>query len=151
MSYFINDLRSAVLGGTSIRPAAARTTTTTGEGVDLSSGDGQAFAIVDIGTITDGTHTLKFQESKNDNTASEHEAADAYTDITGIKLDGSSTAVDTLALTSTVSNGPARRVSFRHAEPWVRAVVTVTGSPGTGGTYSVFVGAPKRSLDASND
>lgn len=131
-SYFLNDLANSYVGGVSLQPAA-RTATANGTGVDLSSGDGQAHAIVIGGTYTDGTHAISFQESKNDGAADEHAAADAYAAIS-----------DTVTVTN-ITGTSLQIVTFRHKEPWVRAVLTVTGSPSTGAVISVVIIAAKRS------
>ena len=129
-SYFINDLENAAILGVSIAPAA-QTATGNGLGVDLSSGDGQAFAIVVAGARTDGTHVITLQESNNDGTADEHAAADAYAAIE-----------DTVSIDN-VTGTAVEIVTFRHSKPWVRAVKTVTGAS-TGAVYGVLIGAPKR-------
>lgn len=134
MSYFLNDAGDALIKGISLKPKAY-TTTTNGEGVDLSSGDGQAFAIIVSGLYTDGTHAISLQESNNDNAADEHEAADAYTAIAAANIN------DTI---SNISDANVQIVTFRHAAPWVRAVTTITGSPGTGAVYGVVIATPKR-------
>lgn len=130
-SYFLNDLENSFTGGVSIQPAL-RTATATGQGVDLSSGDGQAFAVVIGGTYTDGTHAVTLQESKNDGTADEHTAADAYAAI-----------ADTVSITN-VTGTSLQIVTFRPSKPWVRAVLTVTGSPATGAIVGVLIIAPLR-------
>ena len=133
MSDYVNDLASGVILGVSLQPVA-RTATANGIGVDLSSGDGQAFAVIVGGSYTDGTHAITLQESKNDNAADEHAAADAYAAI-----------ADSVTIAN-ITGTSVQIVTFRHTEPWVRAVTTVTGGPATGAVYSVIIGAPKRTV-----
>ena len=139
----LHDLKSNAILGTSVYPAAI-TATCTGVGVNLSLAYEQAFAVVVPGTIAadpSATYDIKLQSSKNNNNIggviSEHEAADAYADIAGATF---------AELTSTDSKADPRIIEFRAPEPWVRAVVTVAGSPTTGGTMSVEIGAQKRSV-----
>ena len=129
MSTHIMDLKNAAVIGTSLAPQA-RTATANGSGVDLQAGGGgSSFAILDVGTATDGTHAIKLQESKNDNTA-DPEAADAYADITGATF------------TEPAANTP-QVINFKRSKRWVRAVSTIATAT-TGKVYGVLIGSPKK-------
>jgi hypothetical protein len=137
----LKDLKNNAILGQSIYPAAI-TATCTGVGVNLSNAYEQAFAILTPGTIAadpGATYDVKLQESKNNNNAggviSEFEAADAYTDIVGATF---------AQITSADSKGDPKIIEFRNAEPWVRAVATVAGSPTTGAVLSCEIGSQKR-------
>ena len=139
----LHDLQRNALLGTSVYPAAI-TATCTGVGVNLSNAYEQAFAVVVPGTIAadpGATYDIKLQASMNNNNIggviSEHEAADAYADITGATF---------AQITSADSKVDPRIIEFRTPEPWVRAVVTVAGSPTTGAVLGVEIGAQKRSI-----
>jgi hypothetical protein len=103
----------------SIHPAA-KTATVNGTGVDLQGYEGCEVEF-DVGTITDGTHTPKLQES-NDNSA--------WNDVAAIDLLGT-------ALVALVTN-THQRIGYRGAKRYVRPVVTVAGAT-TGGVYGAMV------------
>lgn len=140
----LKDLKNNAILGTSVYPAAALTATCTGVGVNLTEAYDQAFAIVSPGVIAAdpaATYDVKLQSSRNNNNAggvvSEHEAADAYADISGATF---------TQITSADSKVDPRIINFRAPEPWVRAVVTVAGSPTTGAFLGVEIGAQKRTF-----
>lgn len=116
------DLESAISSALSFNPAA-RTATANGTGVDLQNFMAAA-VIVSIGAITDGTHTLKLQDSPDNST---------FTDVAAANLSGSFTA-----LTSGSTAGTTQEVSYLGNQRYIRAVTTVAGAT-TGGVYSVVV------------
>ena len=135
----LHDLKHSAILGTSVFPAAALTATCTGIGVDLSGAYEQAFSVVNIGVIAadpGATYDVKLQSSRNDNKADEHDAADAYVDITGAAF---------TQITPADSKADPHIIEFRAPEPWVRAIATVAGSPTTGAFLSVGIGAQRRS------
>ena len=56
---------------------------------------------------------------------------------------------DTVTAVTNITGTSLQIVTFRHTEPWVRAVLTVTGSPSTGAVISVVIVAAKRSIARS--
>ena len=128
----LQSFQDAVTLGQSLKATGLRTTSANGSGVKLSAGGpGKAFAIIDCATYNDGTHTVTFEESNNDNTADEHAAADAYAAVSG----GPSTAVTAVGV---------QAVDVYHRKPYVRGVSTVTGSPNTGAILAIVLGTAKR-------
>ena len=123
MSSWWKDLKNSIVGGISLRPAA-RTSTGNGSGVDLLTGDGGSCAIIQAGTITDGTHTVTVEES-NDNST--------YTAVSG---------ADSKALAAADSD-TVTLLNFTRTKRYVRAVTTVAGAT-TGGLYGVAVHAMKK-------
>lgn len=95
---------------------AARTSTANGTGIDLL-GVQSNLIVFTVGAITDGTHTPKLQESSDNSSWSDVAAADQ---------------VGTLAALTANTN---QQVSYIGKLRYVRPVVTVTGSPSTGGVY----------------
>ena len=128
MPTHVHDLKNAFLAGESVAQGA-HTSTVTGSAVDLGEAMEQTFAIVQAGAITDGTHNLAIQESKNDNTA-DPEAADAYAAV--------APAVSQAIVASAVNI-----YGFWRSKRWARAVVTVAGAT-TGGVYAVLLGGMKQ-------
>lgn len=114
-----NDLNKEVAVAQSLAPAV-RTATANGTGVDLS-GYNAAMVLWNVGTITDGTHTPKLQESDDNST---------FTDVAAADLSGSHAALTSSTLQEIGYIGRAR---------YVRAVITVSGSPSTGGAYSASI------------
>jgi hypothetical protein len=102
---------------TSVAPLI-RTTSVNGSGVDLANYGGNAFAFV-CGANTDGTHTPKLQDSADNSTFSDVVAADQ---------------VGTL---SALAANTIQKVSYIGSKRYVRAVITVTGSPSTGANIAV--------------
>ena len=113
-------IKSDVLYKSSVAPAGNRTTSTNGTGVDLR-GYGAALAIISSATITDGVHTPKLHESADNST---------FTDVAAGDLDGAFAALISDAVQQVGYKGKAR---------YLRIVVTVTGSPATGGIYTAGV------------
>lgn len=122
----MRDLKSNLGPAQSLAPAA-RTATANGTGVDLRDFDG-AMVMFDVGTITDGTHTPKIQESDDDST---------YNDVA---------ADDQLGTLVALASNTIQKISYIGNKRYVRAVSTVAGAT-TGGVYSATVvrGLPHRS------
>ncbi len=105
---------------TSIAPAGARTTSTNGSSVDLQSVNKALVAFVPA-AITDGTHTPKLQESSDNST---------FTDVAAGDQDGTLAAL---------AANTIQTVAYIGTKRYIRAVITVTGSPATGGIYGAVV------------
>lgn len=115
------DLDKSVSVAVSVAPAAIKTTTSTGTGVDLS-GFAAATVVVPVGAITDGTHTLSIEESDA--------SGSGYATVAAGQLSGTPGAL--------VASTPVE-IGYLGTKRYIRAVVTVTGSPSTGGYYSALV------------
>lgn len=99
---------------------AARTTSANGTGVDLS-GYNSALVVLNPGTVTDGTHTPKVQESDDNST---------FTDVASTDLIGSLSAL---------ASNTIQTVGYIGTKRYIRPVITVTGSPSTGALASATV------------
>lgn len=108
--------------------ALARTASADGTAVDrMLSGEQfrSSMLIVNVGTVTDGTHAFKFQESPTNNSD--------WTDCAAGDLQGT-------AISVTSANDEAIFVlGYTGSARYLRAVATVTGSPSTGGVYSAVI------------
>jgi hypothetical protein len=126
---------------TSIVPAAARTTTTTGEEVDLQ-GYEEVAIVVNTGTITDGTHTFSLTECAT--TGGSFTAVAAANIIPNATYGGTGASGCVLDTTSTHDTAC---IVFNYIGTlrYIKVVCTVSGTPGTGGVYSAaVVGTRKR-------
>lgn len=115
------DLHNEISVGNSIVPAAIKTTTSTGTGIDLAGYRSAAVVFV-VGAITDGTHTPTLEESDS--------SGSGYSAVAAADMSG------TLAALTASTN---QEVSYIGSKRYIRAVVTVTGSPSTGGYYQAVV------------
>lgn len=113
------DLNKDLATATSFAPAV-RTATANGTGVDLQ-GFGSAMIVWNVGTITDGTHTPTIEESDNNS---------SFTAVAAADLSG------TLAALASNTN---QEIGYLGRKRYIRAVITVTGSPSTGGAYAALV------------
>ena len=112
------DLRNILDYQTSLGPAA-RTASANGTGVDLQNNDG-AVCYFNVGTITDGTHTPKLQDSPDNST---------FTDVVAAQLQG------TFANLASNTN---QEIGYVGVQRYVRAVITVSGAT-TGGVYAATI------------
>lgn len=110
--YNLFGANNAAVTTQSLAPAA-RTASANGASADLQNVE-TALAIVEAGTLTDGTHTPKIQESAND--------AD-WSDV------GAGDQIGTFAA---LSSNTVQSVRYIGVERYVRVVITVTGGPATG-------------------
>lgn len=117
----LKDISQILSPVVSVAPAAARTTSTNGTGVDLR-GYQAAMVTFTPATITDGTHTPKLQESDA--------SGSGYTDVAAGDMVGSLAAL---------ASNTVQTVGYRGTKRYLRAVVTVAGGPSTGGVYSAVV------------
>lgn len=111
---------------------SARTATANGTAVDTvtSGGMQDAVLVVHAGTVTDGTHAVKVQESADGSTG--------WTDVAAGNLQGS------LPSLSSSADEAVTMVGVRPTKRYLRAVSTVSGAT-TGGVYavSVVLGRPR--------
>lgn len=113
-------LKSDVVYAASVAADGNRTTSTNGSSVALA-GYGSALAILAPSTITDGTHTPKLQESSD---------GSSWSDVAAADLDGTFAALAT---------GVMQRIGYKGSKGFLRVVITVTGSPATGGKYAAGI------------
>lgn len=119
------DLKNNLDAKQSVAPAA-HTSSVNGTGVDLQNYHG-AMVHIHPGTITDGTHTPKLQESADNS---------SFSDVAAADLVGSFAAI---------ANNTLQRVGYIGSKRYVRVVVTVSGAT-TGGVYgaSIVLGSPRK-------
>lgn len=123
----MRDLEARIDVAVSLAPVGNRTASANGTGVDIQGYDGAEVVIV-AGTITDGTHTPKVQESDDNST---------YTDVAAADL------VGTALVAITASS--VQRISYVGIKRYIRVATTVSGTT-TGGMYVATVnrGYPSR-------
>jgi hypothetical protein len=107
-----------------------RTASVNGSGVDLRGYD-SAMASVHVGTITDGTHTPKIQESDDDST---------YTDVAAADLEGAFTAATSSA------DDTVQTVGYKGDARYIRVVVTAAGTTTGGNVGATIVAGYANSL-----
>lgn len=121
-------LYTVAVARTTIAPAAARTTGATGTSVDRggldSGGFRSAMLIIHTGTVTDGTHRVELQES--DDGSSWSPVADAH-------LQGAEPSL------AAGDNDRVHEVGYTGHARYLRAVVTVSDTPVTGGVYGAVI------------
>jgi hypothetical protein len=116
------DPQNVITPGVSIAPAVLVTTTATGVAVDLTDVD-QALVLFNYGVITDGTFTPSITSS-----ATLGGSYTADTDVSGTLTAGTSAADELIVA-----------VAYNGSKNFIKAVVTVSGSPSTGGYVSATV------------
>jgi hypothetical protein len=116
------DFDKEINSAQSLAPAT-RNATANGTGVDLA-GFEKAAVVLSAGTITDGTHTPKIQDSDDNSTLA---------DVAASLQSGTFTA-----LTSGAGGNANQEVGYLGAKRYLRVVVTVTGAT-TGGAYAANV------------
>lgn len=114
------DLKSNVDAASSLVPLL-KTASANGTGVDLKGYD-SAMVLFHCGANTDGTHTPSVEESDS--------SGSGYTAVAAADLQGS--------LVAMVANS-VQRVGYIGAKRYIRAVMTITGSPATGAATSAVV------------
>ncbi|MCV0371081.1 hypothetical protein [Filomicrobium sp.] len=118
----MKDTKSALNFAQTLAPAA-QNASANGTGVDLR-GYNSALAVVNVGAWTDGTHTPKLQESDDNATWDDVEAAD---------LLGSFTAIG-----SAGEQNQEYKVGYKGNKRYVRGVMTVAGAT-TGAIYGMSI------------
>lgn len=124
---------NTVVARTTIAPAVYDTTAT-GTTVDrLLNGDAarSAMIVVNVGTVTDGTHTVQVQDSPDGTN---------WTAVGDEFLQGAEPAV------TSANDERVHEIGYVGHQRYLRVVSTVSGSPATGGAYGalVLLGWPRR-------
>lgn len=119
------DLKNNLDAKQSVAPAE-HAASVNGTGVDLQDSHG-VMVHIHPGTITDGTHTPKLQESADNS---------SFSDVAAADLVGSFAAIESDTL---------QRIGYIGSSRYVRVVVTVSGAQ-NGGAYgaSIVLGAPRK-------
>jgi hypothetical protein len=122
------DLKSNIKMGVSIAQAA-KTSTATGTGFDVSGSHG-ACAVIDAGAWTDGTHAFTVQESDDNST---------YTDVSATNLDGTAPTIS-----GTSGQSQQYYLGYKGNKKYIRVKSTVSGTT-TGAIYGAYIlyGFPK--------
>lgn len=119
------ELYNHVLEATSLTPAArSANTAVNGTGVDLL-GFESALILVTAGVITDGTHTIKLQESADNST---------FTDVAA----GDQLGTPPGPLTSGVGGSASACWAYVGSKRYIRVVATTAGAT-TGGVFAASV------------
>lgn len=98
---------------------AARIASVNGSGVDLANFN-SATVVFNVGTITDGVHAPKIQESDDDA---------VFTDVVD---------ADLIGVFADLASNTTQKVGYIGGKRYVRAVSTVTGAT-TGGVYGAVI------------
>lgn len=110
------------LGITNAIPSAVQAVTVTqSAGVDLANW-GSACIVFNANTVTDGTHTPSVLESDT--------LGSGYTAVAAGNLSAALVAITT---------GSIQKVDYKGTKRYIKAKVTVTGSPATGGDYGALI------------
>lgn len=108
-------------------PVAARTATANGSSVDRTGGPEGGFRsamlVAHTGTITDGTHTIEFQESDDDST---------FTAVPDEDLEGTEPAI------GVDDDNDVFEIGYLGHKRYLRARSAVTGAT-SGGTYGALI------------
>ncbi|MFC8277190.1 hypothetical protein ACFUJR_32600 [Streptomyces sp. NPDC057271] len=121
-----NSVYNTLVAKPTIAPAVYDATET-GATVDrLVDGDAarSAMVVVNVGTVTDGTHTIEVQDSPNDSD---------WTAVAAEFLQGSEPAV------TSSNDEQVYEIGYTGHQRYLRVVSTVSGSPSTGGAYGAVV------------
>lgn len=108
---------------------ALRTTNVDGDTIDLQGFNSAVVLFYTESAITDGTHTPKVQHADDDGAGS----PDSWADVAAADLEGEALA----AFDS--SNEGVQTTGYKGGKRFIRASVTVTGGPGTGGRVGAAV------------
>lgn len=115
------DLHNAISTAVTIAPAANRTATTNGTGIDLA-GYRSAVALVQFGVVTDGTWTPTIEESDDNSSFA-----------TATDISGSFTA------TTSSNDETVQEVSYTGSKRYIRVVVTETVASTTGALFNALI------------
>lgn len=116
--------KGALTFSQSIKPAVY-TTTQTGDYVDIQ-GSNAVDVVFDVGTITDGTFTPSITECDT--------SGGSYTAVAADNIEGTLTAFTSANDDQVITYSLKGKV-----QRYIKAVLTVSGSPGTGGAMGAFV------------
>jgi hypothetical protein len=117
----MRDLHNVISSAVSIAPAANRTASINGTGVDLA-GFRAAVALVQWGTVTDGTWTATIEESDDNSSFA------TATDISGAFVARTSANDETV-----------EEVSYTGSKRYIRVVVTETVASTTGAIFNALI------------
>lgn len=119
-------LYNTLVAKSTIAPAL-HAATATGTTVDLLlHGDAarSAMVVINAGVVTDGTHTIVVQDSPD---------GTSWTAVADEFLQGTEPAI------TSSNDAQIHEIGYTGQQRYLRAVSTVTGSPATGGLYSVDI------------
>lgn len=124
---------NTVLARPTIAPAAVRAATVTGAAVDRMTDRGgfrSAMVVVNVGVVTDGTHTVVVQDSPDNS---------VWTAVADEFLQGTEPAI------TSANDERIHEIGYTGHQRYLRVVVNVTGSPATGGFYdaAILLGWPR--------
>lgn len=94
---------------------SAKTASTNGSGIDRQLGEALTFVLA-VGTVTDGTHTFKLQESSDNVTFTDVAAADQLGAFTTVTTGGGN------------GGSAVQAVGYIGSQRYVRIVQTITGA-----------------------
>lgn len=117
---------NTVVAKPSIAPALVASTAT-GASVDrLVDGDAarSAMILIQVGTVTDGTHTIEVQDSPN---------GSDWTAVGAEFLQGAEPAI------TSANDERVHEIGYTGHQRYLRVVSTVSGAPATGGVYGATV------------
>ncbi len=121
----MKDLKNHIDAVNSINPDDY-TATINGLGIDLQGFEGSA-VVFSVGTVTDGTHTPKIEESDDNSN---------WMDVASIDQEG---------LLSDLASDTNQRVGYKGTKRYLRAVLTVSGATiGAQAASLVLRGIPHR-------
>jgi hypothetical protein len=115
------DLNNTIACITSVPPLLRTATITPSVGVDLVGFDRAAVVVV-VGALTDGTHTVSIEESDS--------SGSGFAAVAAAQLSGTPGAV---------AANTVYEYGYLGTKRYIRAVVTVTGSPSTGANIAAIV------------
>lgn len=129
-----HSLYNVAIAKATLAPDVARTATVTGTAVDRMTDEGgfrSALVVVNVGTVTDGTHTVAVQDSPDGTT---------WTAVADEFLQGTEPAI------TSASDERVFEIGYVGHQRYLRVVVTVSGTPATGGLYDavILLGWPRR-------
>lgn len=122
-------------------PGVVNKTSINGTGIDITAlgGGGQrVVAVLNVGAVTDGTHTFTLQDSPDDAN---------WSNVVSPFIQGGFTPV-----TSGAGNGQnsVQKVGYLGTNRYIRVISAVTGAPVTGAAYDVqYVVGFERNLPAA--
>lgn len=131
---------------------AARTVTANGTAVQTGADAYARAAVLDIGAWTDGTHIFKFQSSPDNSTWTNLTVADIGDPDGALDSGLASTDVAIITVDGATDDDVIHQLDLLTIAEYVRAVVTISGSPSTGllAGVTIVTGHPKRFAGDSN-
>lgn len=108
--------------------------TTNGTGVNVTNAATVTFNVT-LGTWTDGTHVISFEDSPDGSSWTACGAGDLQEVTDAGNIFGGTS----ITITDNSDESATAAIRYIGGQPHVRAITTVTGSPATGAVYSVSV------------